>query len=131
MAVKKKKNKKVTKKKKAFKLKRCKSYGSIYEQVVRISPLVADILKKDLEARDDDHILFIRVCKRRGIRENDSFKKFKYKFIMGRIGLIESIFRSRRLLQRKHPSLRGLLYAERHEAEELMKTQMRLFEMEN
>ena len=124
MALKKKKKKN----KKAFKLKRSKSYSSIYEQVVRISPLVADILKKDVAARDDDNILLIKVWKRRGIKENSSFKKFKYKLIMGRIGLPESIMRSRRLLQKRHPSLRGLLYAERHEAEELMKTQMRLFE---
>lgn len=35
--------------------------------------------------------------------------------------------RSRRLLQQKHKELRGKLYAERHQAEELMTKQMRLF----
>lgn len=77
-------NKKKKLNKKAFKLKRSKSYASIYEQVVRISPMVADILKKDLEARDDDNILLIRVWKKQGIKEAKSFKKFKYKLIMGR-----------------------------------------------
>ena len=120
--------KKTPKKKKVFKLKGSKSYASIYEQVVRISPIVADILRTDLEARDDDNILLIRVWKRQRVKENMSFKKFKYKLIMGRIGLPETIMRSRRLLQSKHSQLRGLLYNERHDAEESMKNQMRLFD---
>jgi len=123
MGLKKKKNRK----KKTFKLKRSKSYSSIYEQVVRISPMVADILAKDLEARDDDNILLIRVWKRQGVKEKKSFKKFKYRLIMGKLGLPETIMRSRRLLQAKHKSLRGSLYAERHQAEENMINQMKLF----
>ena len=115
------------KKKKGFKLERRKSYASIYEQVVKLGPMIADILKKDLPSRDDDNILLIKVWKRQGLRENISFKKFKYKLIMGRLGLPESIMRCRRLLQAKHEILRGDMYAQRHQAEELMKTQLKLF----
>ena len=115
------------KKKKPFKLKRRKSYNSIYEQMVKIGPMVADILKKDLPARDDDNILLIKFWKRKGMKEDWSFKKFKYRFISGKLGLVDSVCRCRRLLQAKHPELRGKLYAERHQAEELMKTQLKLF----
>lgn len=115
------------KKKKAFRLKRRKSYSSIYEQVVRVSPMVVNILKKDKKSRDDDNVLLIAFWKRHGIKENTSFKRFKYKLIMGKIGLPESIMRARRLMQEKHPSLRGKLYLKRQKAEELMLNQLQLF----
>lgn len=119
--------KKKNKKKQSFTLARSKSYSSIYEQVVRISPLVAKILAKNIKARDDDNVLLFAVWKKKGLKEKWSVKKFKYKFIMGRLGLPETIMRSRRLLQSKHQSLRGKMYAQRHEAEQLMSTQMKLF----
>ena len=115
------------KKKKAFKLERRKSYNSIYEQIVKIGLIVADILKKDLPSRDDDNILLIRFWKRKGMKESWSVKKFKYRFIIGKLGLVESVMRCRRLLQSKHPELRGQLYEQRHQAEELMKNQLKLF----
>ncbi len=118
----------MAKKKKRFKLKRVKQISTIYEQIVRVTPTVVDILKTDLEARDDDNILLIRYWQRMGIKDNTSFKKFKYRLIMGKIGLPESLMRSRRLMQSKHPSLRGKLYAARHKAEKEVRTQMKLFD---
>ena len=125
----KKKNKKKKKKKKGFKLERRKSYASILEQVVRIAPMVAKILEKDLKSRDDDNILLIRFWKKQGIKENMTFKQFKYKLIMGKIGLPESIMRSRRMIQEnpENANLRGKMYAKRHKAEETMLNQLKLF----
>lgn len=118
---------KKNKNKKPFKLKRSKSYNSIYEQMVKIGPTVADILKKDLPSRDDDNILLFKMWKRQGWKQSWSSKKLKYQLIMGRLAGPESLFRTRRLLQQKHEILRGELYAQRHQAEELMKTQLKLF----
>jgi uncharacterized phage-like protein YoqJ len=89
--------------------------------------LVAEILVKDIKARDDDNILLIKVWKRQRMKESMTFKQFKYNLIMGKLGLAETIMRSRRLIQEKYPSLRGKMYAERHSAEELLKNQMKLF----
>lgn len=117
-------HKKNHKKKKQFKLERRPSYKTIYEQIIRIAPLVAEILSKNLKSRDDDNILCIAVWKRQGMKEGESFKKFKYKLIIGKCSMPESISRCRRRLQQKNESLRGLLYNERHDAEKEMSNQM-------
>lgn len=126
MSHKKKTKRKKSKKSKPFKLKRITTYKSIYDQILGIAPMVADILLQDLEARDDDNILLIRVWQRQGFKDKMSFKGFKYKLIMGRLALPESIMRARRRLQAKYKSLRGSLYIQRHQAEEDMKKQMKL-----
>lgn len=112
------------KKKKQFKLQRVKSYKTIYEQIIKIAPLVANILKKNLESRDDDNILYIAVWKYQGMKEGDSIRKFKYRLIMGKYASPESIGRARRRLQEKNESLQGKLYKERHNAEKEMTNQM-------
>lgn len=117
---------KKSKKRKAFKLQRVISYNTIHAQMMKISPLVADILKKDLEARDDDNILYMAVWKRQGMKEKDSCKKFKYRLIMGRYASSDSIGRARRRLQEKNPSLRGKLYKARHEAEKEVRNQLKI-----
>lgn len=119
--------KKKKKKQKGFKLERRKSYSSIYEQMVRISPMIASILKKDLKSRNDDNILVFKVWKKQGLKDNMSVKSCRYKVIMGKLALMETIMRTRRMLQEKHESLRGKMYAKRKRAEELMKTQLKLF----
>ena len=115
---------KPSKKKKVFKLERRPSYKTMYEQIRKIAPLVADILKKDLEARDDDNILYIRAWKRQGMKESESWKKFKYKLIMGIYASPDTLGRCRRRLQERNESLRGKLYKERHSAEKHMSNQM-------
>jgi len=118
--------KKKKKKKISFKLERITDYRSFYEQILKIRPLVAEILKKDVEARDDDNVLLVRVWQRLGIKDNTSFKKFKFNLIMGKLSLPESVMRSRRALQEKYPSLRGELYEPRKKAEKAMNKQMKL-----
>lgn len=112
-------------KKKRFKLKRMK-IQSYFEQMLRIYPLIADILLKQPDTRDDDNILCFRVWKRQGARERWSFKKLKYNVIINKLASPETIGRSRRRLQEKNPHLRGALYKQRHNAEENMRNQMKL-----
>lgn len=116
--------KKKNKKKRSFKLERRPSYKTIYEQIRKIAPLVAHILKREFKTRDDDNILYIEVWKHQGMTEKDSIKNFKYKLIMGKYYSPESIARCRRRLQEKNKSLRGSLYKERHDAEKEMLNQM-------
>lgn len=114
------------KNKKSFKLQRVISYNTIRDQMLKISPLVADILKTDLESRDDDNILYMAVWKRQGMKGRDSCKKFKYRLIMGRYASSDSIGRARRRLQEKNESLRGKLYKQRHDAEKEMRNQIKI-----
>lgn len=117
--------KQIRSKSKKFKLERVKSYKTICEQMRKIAPLVADILSKNIEARDDDNILYIEVWKRQGMKEMGSFKSFKYKLIMGKFASSDTIGRSRRKLQEKNKSLRGALYKERHNAEKEIRNQLK------
>lgn len=112
-------------KKKRFKLQRTKLQG-YFEQMLKIYPLVAKVLQKDLDTRDDDNILDFRIWKRQGAKESMSFKKLKYGVIMGKYASPSTIERSRRRLQEKNPQLRGKLYKQRHNAEEAMRNQMKL-----
>lgn len=113
------------KKTKKFKLEK-RIVNSYFEQMLKIYPLIASVLEKDLASRDDDNILCVRIWKRQGIRENMSFKKFKYKLIMNKIASPETIGRSRRRLQEKNVSMRGSLYKQRHAAETTMRNQMKM-----
>ena len=112
-------------KKKKFKLHRVKSQ-SYFEQMLKIYPLVAKVLTKDFDTRDDDNVLDFRIWKRQGAKESWTFKKLKYNVIMGRLASPSTIERSRRRLQEKNPSLRGKMYKQRHNAEEAMRNQMKL-----
>ena len=119
-------NKNKRKKRKSFKLQRVISYNTIYAQMRKISPIVADILKSDLEARDDDNILYRAVWKQQGNKEKHTVRKFLYRLIMGKYASSDTIGRARRRLQEKNPSLRGKLYKQRHEAENEVRNQMKL-----
>lgn len=112
-------------KKKRFKLQKVNAQY-YFEQMLKIYPLVAKILRTELETRDDDNILDFRVWKRQGAKENMSFKQLKYKVIMGKYASPSTIERSRRRLQEKNPELRGKLYKQRHNAEKDMRNQMKL-----
>lgn len=116
--------KKKNKKKRSFKLERRPSYKTIYEQIRKIAPLVAHILKREFKTRDDDNVLYIEVWKHQGMKEGKSFKKFKYKLIMGIYASPDTIGRARRKLQQKYKELRGAKYKERHDAEKEMSNQM-------
>lgn len=120
------KKKKIQRRRKQpWKLKRMK-IQSYFEQMLRIYPLVAEILKNNQASRDDDNILCFKIWKKQGAKEKWTVKKLKYNVIMNRLASPETIGRSRRRLQEKNSFLRGLLYRERHDAEENMRNQMKL-----
>jgi hypothetical protein len=96
------------------------------DKVKKIKPTVAYILKRDLDARDDDNLMCALLWELQGAKKNMSFGTFKRKLIMGELATPESATRSRRLLQEKYPDLRGKFYAERHDQEELLKHQLRI-----
>lgn len=102
------------------------AYQNFADKVRKIKPTVALILKRDLDARDDDNLLCCLLWELQGAKPNMKFKEFRRRVIMGELATPESITRSRRLLQEKYPDLRGEYYNERHEQEELLKRQLRM-----
>lgn len=100
--------------------------GSFMEKIQQIKPIVLSILKENMDARDDDNILCTCVWQKQGATSELSYLKFQLKLIMGEFATPESITRSRRSLQEKFEILRGLNYADRHKAEELMRRQTKL-----
>lgn len=107
-------------------LKRTK-FQLLYDQIETLKPIVAEILVKDKMSRDDDNLLAIKVWKRQGMKEKETFKSFKFKLIRNKITTPESIGRTRRLLQEKHFELRGTIYKYRKHAEDKFRNQLKLF----
>lgn len=105
-------------------LKRTK-WQLLYDQIETLKPIVADILAKDKVSRDDDNKLAIEVWKRQGMKEDETFKSFKFKLIMNRITTPESIGRTRRVLQAGHPDLQGTIYRHRKHAEQKVRDKFR------
>jgi len=108
------------------KLKTNEDYQDFIEKILKIMPTVAQVIKKDLEARDDDNILIVRVWEKQGAKGDYSFDKIKEMLYLGKLATPESITRSRRKLQEKNVELRGKLYKERHEIEKLMRNQIKM-----
>ena len=92
----------------------------------RVKSLVQSTLREDFSSRDDDNLLCIRVWEKQGSKPKMFLENFQAKLIVGEFGIPESITRSRRMLQRKHVSLRGNLYEERHNADTTFTDQYRL-----
>ena len=113
-------------KKRKVKLKSNEDYKDFLENIIKIMPTVAQILKKDLETRDDDNILITRVWEHQGTKNDYTFLKIKEMLYLGKLATPESITRSRRKLQEKHFELRGKLYDERHKLEALMQRQIKM-----
>lgn len=88
-----------------------------YDEFIKVMPTVRLILESDLDARDDDNVLCIRVWEKQ-FKGRRSFANFKKALISKEIASPETIGRSRRKLQENHISLRGKLYNARHKAEE-------------
>lgn len=108
------------------KLKTKKEIRSFVLKMTQIKSLVREILKHDLESRDDDNLLCIKVWEKQGSKPNMAYNTFKTKLIIGTFSSPESIGRCRRALQQKYITLRGKLYEKRHQAEERFKTQYKL-----
>jgi len=108
------------------KLKTKKEIRSFVLKMVQIKSMVREILKYDLESRDDDNLLCIKVWEKQGSKPNMSYSSFKANLITGKFSSPESIGRCRRALQQKFITLRGKLYDKRHKAEEKFKNQYKL-----
>ncbi|HWY11332.1 MAG TPA: hypothetical protein VN026_08405 [Bacteroidia bacterium] len=102
------------------------NYKDFLENILKIMPTVASILKKDLETRDDDNILISKVWEHQGAKSHYTFEKIKEMLYLGKIATPETITRSRRKLMEKHVELRGKLYNERHQYEKLFSKQIKM-----
>lgn len=94
-----------------------------------VNRLVIDILKKDVDSRDDDSVLMLRVWDAQGILPSTRFTSFGRKIEDREIALPKTIWRARQQLQAKYVELRGEKYAERHneEVEEKETSQISMF----
>lgn len=101
-------------------------HTNFVDKIRKIIPTVTHLLKADADARDDDNLMCALVWQFQGAKPNMKFKEFRKKLIMGELATPESITRSRRKRQEKYPELRGKFYEERHDQEELLKTQFKI-----
>jgi len=104
-------------------------FEEFYQQMLKIAPLVLEILKKNAKARDYDNLLYVLVWKAQGMKESDTCKKFKYRLIIGKYASPETIGRARRKIQEseKHKDLRGTMYKQRKLAENKVRNQLSLW----
>jgi hypothetical protein len=104
-------------------------FQEFYQQMLKVAPLVLEILKKNAASRDDDNLLFILVWKAQGMKETSSCKNFKYKLVRGIFSTPETISRARRKIQfsEKHKHLRGTIYHQRQLAESKLRNQLSLW----
>lgn len=92
-----------------------------------VKKAVAEVLQSDIESRDDDNVLMLRVWEKQGLKPETRFSSFKKKIESRDIAMPKSIERARRELQSKHIILRGDKYAERHNEEQSDNGQTKLF----
>lgn len=104
-------------------LKSQKQLLTIKQQMKMIRPLVRAVLRSDMDARDDDRLLYIRVWELQGSKSAMSLRNFEGKLILGKFATPETISRTRRDLQSKYISLQGKLYDERHLASKQFRNQ--------
>lgn len=108
------------------KLKTKKEIKSYVLKMSQIKSMVREILKYDIESRDDDNLLCFKVWEKQGSKPSMTYASLKAKLITGTFSSPESIGRCRRLLQQKYITLRGKLYDKRHKAEETFINQYKL-----
>lgn len=104
-------------------------FMEFYQQMLKVAPLVLEILKKNDKSRDYDNQLYVLVWKAQGVKENESFKKFKYGLIIGKYSTPETISRARRKIQsnKNYKHLRGTMYKQRQLAESKLRNQLSLW----
>jgi len=102
------------------------------DKILKVKPIVLEILKTNLESRDDDNILILNVWEKqfkietKKIDEFNNYIEFKHLLLNGRLSPPESITRSRRKLQEDNIELRGKLYDERQKQEKIIKNQLKI-----
>ncbi len=99
---------------------------NIIKRIIRVKPVVLDILKNNFEARDDDNILILAVWDAQSKKELKDYNNFREMLISNKLSTPSSIIRSRCKLQQDNEQLRGLLYEERKSQERLMRNQLKL-----
>lgn len=125
--------KKKSKKKKGKKPKRVilkkGHFLEFFQEIRQVAPLVLEILKKKPKTRDSDNLLRIEVEKAQGMKESDSYKKYKYRLVIGKISPAETIRRARQKIQEddRYKHLRGKYYKQRQLAEVKVKNQLALW----
>lgn len=97
-----------------------------YKRIVKVKPIVLDILKDNIETRDDDNLLILAVWDRQSKTSITDYKIFKNMLVNNKLSTPSSIIRSRCKLQQDNISLRGVLYEERKNQEKLMRNQLKL-----
>jgi hypothetical protein len=100
--------------------------SAIMQDIIKIRPMVIQILKSEFATRDDDRLLQIRFWEKEGILPNSKMSSFKKRYLLNEFTLADTISRCRRSVQEKHKSLRGKLYDKRHQAEANFETQYKL-----
>lgn len=99
---------------------------TIVDEMQRIKPAVADILKKYPETKDDDSLLLVKFWDIQTKGELKTFQEFCYLLTNKHLTHAETIRRTRQKLQEKYPELRGELYEVRKKLEKIVSTQMTL-----
>jgi hypothetical protein len=86
------------------------------QEIKKVKQTVKELLINEPKLRDNDRLLIMRVWLDQApyLRKNSSdFSDFAYGFVEGKFASPESIRRSRALLQKEHPSLRGEIWHKR------------------
>lgn len=96
------------------------------EQIIKVKPIVVDVLKNNEEARDYDNIMLFAVWDKQYTKEINNYSELKRLVLDGILSTPETIRRTRAKLQEIHPELRGKLYAKRKKQGLLVKNQMKL-----
>ncbi len=100
--------------------------NSFFDKVLKVKPVVVNVLKENEESRDDDNVLILAVWSNQADTEIQKFSDLKTMLLSGRLSPPATIIRSRRKLQVNDPSLRGKMYEERKKQEEWMKNQIKI-----
>lgn len=104
-------------------------FQEFYQEMLKVAPLVLQILRKKPKTRDNDSLLELEVWKAQGMKMPWSFKKFYYGFAMGKYSPAETIRRSRQKIQAspKHKDLQGTIYKQRQNADARFRNQLSLW----
>jgi len=97
-----------------------------YKKIIKIKPLVIEILRVNFESRDSDNLLILSVWDRQSNLEIKDYEVFRNLLINNKISTPASIIRCRCKLQEDNDELRGLLYEERKNQEKLTRNQLKL-----
>jgi hypothetical protein len=97
-----------------------------FKRIIKVKPVVLDVLNMNIESRDDDNILILAVWDAQSKTDIPDYNTFRNMLIQNKLSTPSSIIRCRCKLQQDNPELRGFLYEERKTQERLMRNQLKL-----